>query len=44
MLTIRALLLILALVAFVLAAIGVPARVNLVATGLALWMLSLLLV
>jgi hypothetical protein len=42
MITLRLLLLILALLAFVVAAAGVPSRINLVAAGLALWMLSLL--
>jgi hypothetical protein len=35
-------LLVLALLMFVLAAIGVPSRVNLVAAGLAAWVLTLL--
>ena len=34
----------LAFICFVAAAFGVPAKVNLVAAGLALWMLALLLV
>jgi hypothetical protein len=42
MLTLRLVLLILALITFVVAAWGVPSRVNLVAAGLALWILSLL--
>jgi hypothetical protein len=42
MLTLRLVLLILALLAFASAAFGVPSRVNLVAVGLAFWMLSLL--
>jgi hypothetical protein len=43
MLTLRFVLLILAFMLFVAAAIGVPTRgVNLVAAGLAVWMLSLL--
>lgn len=43
MITIRLVLLLLAFVAFVLAAAGVPApRTNLVAAGLACWVLSLL--
>ena len=36
-------LLILALVSFVLAAVGVQSRVNLIGLGLALWVLTLLL-
>jgi hypothetical protein len=44
MLTLRLVLLILALLTFVAAAWGVPSRVNLVAAGLALWVLSLLVV
>jgi hypothetical protein len=43
MLSLDAVLLILALVAFVVAAAGVASRVNLIALGLALWMLSLLI-
>jgi hypothetical protein len=43
MLSLKVVLMILALVAFVLAAIGVPtSRVNLIALGLALWVLALL--
>jgi len=42
MLTIVAILHILALVCFVCAAFGVASRVNLTAAGLAIWMLSLL--
>ena len=41
MITLDLVLHVLALVCFVLAAAGVPSRINLVATGLALWMLSL---
>lgn len=40
--TIDLVLLVLALVCFVLAAAGVPSRVNLMAVGLALWVLTLL--
>jgi hypothetical protein len=40
--TFRFVLLLFALIAFVLAAIGVQSRVNTVALGLALWVLSLL--
>jgi len=41
MITLKSVLLLLAFVLFVLAAIGVPvARVNLVAAGLALWVLA----
>lgn len=43
MLTLRLVLLLLAFVAFVLAAFGVPSRVNLIAAGLAVWVLALLL-
>jgi hypothetical protein len=43
MVTIQLVLLLLALVAFVAAASGVQSRVNLIAVGLALWVLSLLL-
>ena len=42
MITLRLLLLVLAFVAFVCATFGVTSRVNLLAAGLALWMLSLL--
>jgi hypothetical protein len=42
MITIVLILHLLALAAFVAAAVGVPARVNLVAAGLALWLLSLI--
>jgi hypothetical protein len=44
MITIRLVLLILALVCFVAAAFGTPSRVQLVPAGLALWILSLLVV
>jgi len=44
MLTIVAILHLLAFFCFVCAAIEVPARINLTATGLAFWMLSLLLI
>lgn len=40
--TIGIILLILALIAFVVAALGVATRVNLVAAGLALWVLAVL--
>jgi hypothetical protein len=42
--TIRLVLLIAALLCFVVAAFGVPSRVQLVPAGLALWILSLLIV
>ena len=42
MVTIDLVLLILALVCFIIAAAGVPSRVNLIAAGLALWMLSII--
>jgi len=42
MLTLRLVLLVLAFLAFISAAFGVPSRVNLVAIGLALWVLTLL--
>ena len=42
MVTIDLALHLIALVLFVLAAAGVPSRVNLIAAGLAVWMLSLL--
>lgn len=42
MITLRLLLLVLAFIAFVAATFGVTSRVNLIAAGLALWMLSLL--
>jgi len=42
MIALHALLLILAFICFVLAAIGVSSRVNLVALGLALWVLTLI--
>jgi hypothetical protein len=38
--TIQLILMILALVLFILAAIGIPSRVNLLAAGLALWLLA----
>ena len=41
--TINMILLIIALVLFVVAAIGIPSRINLLAAGLAFWVLSLLL-
>jgi hypothetical protein len=44
MITIRLVLLIAALLCFVVAAFGVPSRVQLVPAGLALWILSLLIV
>jgi hypothetical protein len=40
--TLRLILLLLALICFALATFGVPARVNLTAAGLALWMLSII--
>ena len=40
MLTLGLILAVLALVCFVCAAVGVAARINLLATGLALWLLS----
>jgi hypothetical protein len=40
--SINIILLIVALVLFLVAAIGVPSRINLVAAGLAFWVLSLL--
>lgn len=43
MLSLHALLLILAFVSFALAAIGVSSRVNLVALGLCFWVLTLLI-
>lgn len=43
MITVRVVLLILALICFVLATAGVVSRVNLVALGLSLWVLSLLI-
>lgn len=43
MIGITAILLILAFICFVLAAFGVTSRVNLVAVGLALWVLTLLI-
>jgi hypothetical protein len=42
MLTLVVILRVLAFLCFVLAAFGVPSKVNLTAAGLALWMLSLL--
>jgi hypothetical protein len=44
MITLRLVLLILALIAFVLAALGVQSRFNLLAVGLACWVLSLVLI
>jgi hypothetical protein len=44
MITIRLVLLIASLLCFVVAAFGVPSRVQLVPAGLALWILSLLVV
>lgn len=41
--SINGILLILSFLCFVLAAIGIPARLNLVAIGLAFWVLTLLL-
>lgn len=41
--TLTTLLLVLAFICFILAAVGVSSRVNLVALGLALWVLTLLL-
>jgi hypothetical protein len=43
MITLRLILLLLALVSFVLGAIGVQSRFNLIALGLALWILTLLI-
>lgn len=43
MLTITSILMILALICFILSAAGVASRVNLMALGLALWVLSLLI-
>jgi hypothetical protein len=40
--TLRLVLLLLAFISFVLAAVGVQSRVNLVALGLAIWVLTLL--
>jgi hypothetical protein len=42
MITLRLVLLFLALLSFALAAVGVQSRVNLVALGLALWVLTLM--
>lgn len=44
MITIRLVLLIAALLCFVVAAFGVPSRVQLIPAGLALWVLSMLIV
>jgi len=44
MITVHNLLLVVAFVLFVLAAVGVPSRVNLTAAGLAVWVASLLVV
>lgn len=41
--TVQLILLVLAFLCFVLGAIGIPSRVNLVSLGLALWTLSLLI-
>jgi hypothetical protein len=41
--TLRLILLLIALLSFILATIGVSARVNLIALGLASWILSLLI-
>lgn len=43
MFTIRVILLLLAFISLVLGALGVPSRFNLVALGLALWVLTLLI-
>jgi len=43
MITLHLLLLIVAFVCFFVAAIGVPSRVNLIAAGLALWVLTLII-
>ena len=43
MITLRLILLVLALLCFCFAAAGVQSRVNLIAAGLALWVLSLIL-
>jgi len=43
MITLRLLLLVLAFISFAIAAFGVPSRVNLIAVGLALWVLTLLI-
>ena len=42
MVTAHVILLLLALFSFVAAAVGMPARVNMIAVGLALWVLALL--
>jgi hypothetical protein len=42
MVSLRFVLLLLALISFVLAAFGVPTRINLIGLGLALWVLALL--
>jgi len=44
MITVHNLLLVVAFVLFVLAAVGVPSRMNLTAAGLAVWVASLLVV
>lgn len=44
MISLRFILLLLAFISFVLGAIGVQSRVNLIACGLALWVLGLLVV
>ena len=44
MITIRLVLLVAALVCFVVASFGVPSRIALVPAGLALWVLSMLIV
>jgi hypothetical protein len=43
MISVQLVLLILAFVCFIVAAIGIPSRVNLVALGLAFWVLSLII-
>jgi hypothetical protein len=43
MLNLRLVLLVLAFLSLVLAAFGVPSRINLVAAGLALWVLAVLI-
>lgn len=43
MISLHVLLLVMAFLLFVLGAIGIPSRVNLVAAGLACWVLTLLL-
>jgi hypothetical protein len=42
MINLRTILLIIALILFILAALNIPARVNLLAIGLAFWVLALL--